>query len=65
MSTQVYVGNGNQPGGLALSNPGTFALFDPATACFYDFFESGAGQWQTNGDWGIVILPSGERANDR
>jgi hypothetical protein len=42
--------------------PGTFALYDPAEACFYDFFESGAGQWELSGDWGIAILPGGERA---
>jgi hypothetical protein len=59
---QVVVVNGNQPGGAAVSNPGTFALYDPAGACFYDFFESGTGKWTTGGDWGIVILPSGERA---
>jgi hypothetical protein len=58
---QVVVANLNQPG-PAVSNPGTFALYNPAEACFYDFFESGASKWQTGGDWGIVILPSGERA---
>ena len=31
-------------------------------ACFYDFFESGAGKWQRSGDWDIAILPGGERA---
>ena len=60
---QVWVSNGNQPGGAATSPiPGIFALFDPAQACFYDFFESGAGQWQRSDDWDIVILPDGERA---
>jgi hypothetical protein len=60
---QLVVANLNQPGGPAvLPVPGTFALYDPAEACFYDFFESGAGKWETSGDWGIVILPSGERA---
>jgi hypothetical protein len=60
---QVLVANDNQPGGAAISpTPGTLALFDPADACFYDFFESGAGQWQRGGDWGIATLSTGERA---
>jgi len=59
---EVVVANLNQPGGTTVSNPGVFALYDPAEACFYDFFESGAGKWETSGEWGIVILPSGERA---
>jgi hypothetical protein len=58
---EVVVTNKNQPGAGA-SPPGSFALFDPALACFYDFFESGPSQWQTSGDWGIVILPTGQRA---
>ena len=60
---QVLVVNGNQPGEAAVSpTPGTFALYEPAQACFYDFFESGAGKWQRDGDWDIAILPGGERA---
>ncbi|MCX7682574.1 MAG: hypothetical protein N2508_11545, partial [Anaerolineae bacterium] len=60
---QVLVVNGNQPGGAAVSpTPGVFALYRPANACFYDFFESGAGKWQRDGDWDIAILPDGERA---
>lgn len=58
---EVVVYNNNQPGGAKASNPGTFALFAPEEACFYDFFESGASKWQLSGDWGIVILPNGER----
>jgi hypothetical protein len=43
--------------------PGVFALYDPAQACFYDFFRSGPGKWQRSGDWDIVtIMPSGEQA---
>jgi hypothetical protein len=60
---QVMVYNLNQPGGPAASaKPGSFALFSPDQACFYDFFESGASQWQLGGDWAIVVLPNGERA---
>jgi hypothetical protein len=60
---QVLVYNLNEPGGPAVSPaPGTFALYDPAQACFYDFFESGAGKWERDGDWDIVTLPSGEQA---
>jgi hypothetical protein len=61
---QVFVSNNNQPGGPAVSpTPGIFALYDPADACFYDFFESGASQWQRDGAWDIVtIVPGGERA---
>jgi hypothetical protein len=60
---QVVAYNLNQPGGPAASpKRGSFALFSPDQACFYDFFESGASQWQLGGDWGIVVLPSGERA---
>ncbi len=60
---RVVVVNSSQPGGPAVSPaPGTFALYDPAAACFYDFFQSGAGRWQRSGDWDIVVLPSGERA---
>ncbi|MEM7132272.1 MAG: FG-GAP-like repeat-containing protein [Chloroflexota bacterium] len=60
---RVQVGNANQPGGSAASlTPGTFALYDPAQACFYDFFESGLGHWQAEGDWNIVIMPDGNRA---
>jgi hypothetical protein len=56
---QVVVVNGD--GGVSPS-PGTFALYSPATARFYDFFESGAGKWQLDGEWGIVVLPDGNRA---
>ncbi len=61
---QVLVYNENQPGGSVVSStPGSFALFEPDLAsCFYDFFESGTAKWETSDDWGIVILPSGERA---
>jgi hypothetical protein len=59
----VLVVNRNEPGGGAVSPvPGRFALYAPQEACFYDFFESGAGKWERSGEWGIVILPSGERA---
>jgi hypothetical protein len=60
---QVVVANYNEPGGAATSpDPGEFALYDPADACFYDFFESGTGKWERDGSWDIVILPTGERA---
>jgi hypothetical protein len=60
---QVLVFNLNEPGGAVASpTPGVFALYDPAEACFYDFFESGAGKWERSGDWEIGILPDGERA---
>jgi subtilisin-like proprotein convertase family protein len=44
--------------------PGIFALYAPGAsgACFYDFFESGAGKWERDGQWDIAILPGGERA---
>ena len=54
---EVQVVNLNQPGGPANApSPGLFALFDPAEACFYNFFESGNSQWQQDGDSGIVLL---------
>jgi subtilisin-like proprotein convertase family protein len=56
---QVRIVNGD--GGVS-PQPGTFALYDPADACFYDFFESGSGKWEGDGDWEIGILPGGERA---
>jgi hypothetical protein len=55
---QVRVVNGD--GGVAVG--GSFALYDPAEACFYDFFESGASRWQRGGEWDIITLPSGEQA---
>jgi hypothetical protein len=39
-----------------------FALYDPAPACFYDFFSSGSSQWQRSGAWDIVTLSNGEQA---
>jgi len=51
----------NGDGGLA-PEAGRFALFTPAEGCFYDFFESGSGQWQISGDWGIVRLADGNQA---
>jgi hypothetical protein len=60
---QVVVGNLDQPAGSVASPiPGTFALYDPAQACFYDFFQSGLGKWQRDGSWDVVTLPGGERA---
>jgi len=39
------------------------SVFEPeAGACFYDFFESGANQWERDSDWEIVALPEGGRA---
>jgi hypothetical protein len=55
---QVRVVNGD---GAVSPTPGIFALYDPAEACFYDFFESGAGKWVRSGDWAITSLPSGEQ----
>ncbi|GIV98023.1 MAG: hypothetical protein KatS3mg057_2680 [Herpetosiphonaceae bacterium] len=46
-----------EPVELVLSNQDN----DPAATCFYDFFESGAGQWDLGGSWGITALPDGER----
>jgi hypothetical protein len=52
----------NGDGGQA-ATPHTLALFAPqADACFYDFFESGANQWQADGEWGVVALPGGGHA---
>jgi hypothetical protein len=60
---QVVVTNLNQPGGMAVSPvPGAFALYDPAQACFYDFFQSGLGKWQWDDSWDVVTLPGGEQA---
>ncbi|MFQ5577873.1 MAG: hypothetical protein ACE5G8_12895, partial [Anaerolineae bacterium] len=60
---QVVVANLNEAGRAAVSpQPGLFALYAPAEACFYDFFESGAGRWTLDGAWGIVTLPGGEHA---
>jgi hypothetical protein len=60
---QVIVTNRNQPGGAAVSPvPGIFAIYDAVEACFHDFFESGAGQWQRSGEWSIVTLPNGDQA---
>lgn len=58
---EVHVVNGD---GGVVSEPAAFALYPPAPlgACFYDFFESGVGQWQRDGAWDIAVLPSGERA---
>ncbi|CAG0931280.1 hypothetical protein TFLX_02063 [Thermoflexales bacterium] len=39
-----------------------FALYDPAAACFYDFFESGSSKWQRSGTWNIITLPKGNQA---
>ncbi|HSD82754.1 MAG TPA: LamG-like jellyroll fold domain-containing protein, partial [Anaerolineae bacterium] len=39
-----------------------FALYDPADACFYDFFESGNGKWQRGGTWDIITLADGNQA---
>jgi hypothetical protein len=40
--------------------PHTLALFAPQEgACFYDDFESGANQWQADGEWAIVPLAAG------
>ncbi len=60
---QVVAVNLNQPAGAAASPvPGIFALYDPAQACFYDFFQSGLGKWQRDGSWDVVTLPGGEWA---
>ena len=37
-------------------------MYDPAVACFHDFFESGASLWQRGGEWSIVTLPDGDQA---
>jgi hypothetical protein len=55
---QLVVTNGD--GGQTAPVP--FALYSPAFARFYDFFESGAGKWQLDGEWGIVALADGNRA---
>jgi subtilisin-like proprotein convertase family protein len=56
----VQVVNGD---GAVSPVPVAFALYDPAPgACFYDFFESGAGKWQSSGDWAVAVLPGGGRA---
>jgi hypothetical protein len=55
---QLEVTNGD--GGR--SAPVPFALYSPSPARFYDFFESGAGKWELDGEWGIVALPGGNRA---
>jgi subtilisin-like proprotein convertase family protein len=60
---QVVAVNLDQPAGAAASPvPGVFALYDPASACFYDFFQSGLGKWQRDGSWDVVTLPGGEWA---
>jgi hypothetical protein len=60
---QVVAFNLNEPGGAAASpTPGTFALYRPARARFYDFFESGAGKWERGGEWDVIVLPDGEPA---
>lgn len=60
---RVQVVNLGQPDGPLYSNEeAVFALFDPLQACFYDFFESGAGQWQRDGEWAIVLLADGQNA---
>jgi hypothetical protein len=61
---QVVVRNLNEPGGPAVSPaPGTFALYSPLVgARFYDYFESGAGKWDLDGDWAVTVLPDGEWA---
>ncbi|MFQ5578193.1 MAG: hypothetical protein ACE5G8_14505, partial [Anaerolineae bacterium] len=60
---QVTVVGLDQPGGpVESSTPATFALYNPANACFYDFFESGSGQWELGGQWAIATLPGGEQA---
>jgi hypothetical protein len=60
---QVIVTNRNEPGGGVISpTPGVFVLYEPADACFYDTFESGAGKWQRDGDWAIAVLPQNQRS---
>lgn len=57
---QVHVVNGDGTSGPAKD---TLSLLGPgADACYYDFFESGANQWEADGDWAIVTLAGGERA---
>ena len=56
---QVLVINGD--GGRSPA-PGRFALFEPSSARFYDFFESGSSKWQLDGEWAIAVLPDGNRA---
>ncbi|MCB0062356.1 MAG: hypothetical protein KDE19_09580, partial [Caldilineaceae bacterium] len=54
---QVEVQNGDQSIVVA---PRTFALLaQQAGVCFFDHFESGPGQWQLSGAWGVVALPNG------
>jgi hypothetical protein len=55
----VRVVNGD---GEVTATPETFALYRPADARFYDFFESGAHKWTLEGTWAIATLPSGEQA---
>ena len=38
------------------------AVAKPEDACFADRFESGAGQWHLEGDWGVVALSGGSHA---
>ena len=54
-----HVTNGDG-GHTAIATP--FALFEPDSARFYDFFSSGTSQWTLSGDWNVVQLPNGERA---
>jgi hypothetical protein len=38
--------------------PCTLGVFEPESedVCFYDLFESGAGKWEPDGDWGVVSI---------
>ena len=56
---QIVVVNGD--GGRA-GAPRTFALYRPASARFYDFFESGSARWRLTGEWAIATLPDGNQA---
>jgi hypothetical protein len=55
------------PGSEPATLSDAFAVYtkQPATACFFDDFNSGLGKWTkepTNSDWGIVFLIDGREA---
>lgn len=57
---QVLVVNGDGGQAETTQSFGLYRTYDNAR--FYDFFESGTGKWQRNGEWNIVQLPDGEYA---
>jgi len=55
---KVDVKNGDSS---TAQTPSQLTVLQPASGqqCFYDRFESGAGQWKLEGQWGIIDLPDG------